>query len=111
MVKEVYLVPQPLARNDGDLIADALVGLEVEGEFGVVALDDDLSGLLDRLGAYTTHDCGVVEMESLKCRGFAIVCGGDISAKTHCARSNSRADNVDASGRPISTRLKLRGRL
>lgn len=77
----MYLVPQSLAGNDGDLIADTLVGLEVEGELWVVALDDDLCGLLDglvvatrsascilwsrrlaksHLSSDTTHDCGVV---------------------------------------------------
>jgi hypothetical protein len=95
-----YLVPQPLARNDSDLIADALVGLEVEGEFGVVALDDDLGGLLDRLRSYATHDCGVVEVESLEVHRLEIVCGGDICAKSSplCARINFRAEIVSASG-------------
>lgn len=50
-----YLVPQPLAGDDGNLIAYPLVGLEVEGELGVVALNDDLGGLLDRLRANATH--------------------------------------------------------
>ncbi len=44
-----YLVAKALRGNDGNLIADALVGFEVEGEFWVVALDDDLGGFLDRL--------------------------------------------------------------
>jgi len=43
------LVPKTLRRDYSDLIADALVGLEVEGEFGVVPLDDDFGGLLDGL--------------------------------------------------------------
>lgn len=37
------LVTKTLRSNDGDLIADTLVGLEVEGEFGVVPFDNDLS--------------------------------------------------------------------
>ena len=37
------LVTKTLRSNNGDLIADTLVGLEVEGEFGVVPFDDDLS--------------------------------------------------------------------
>lgn len=37
------------------LIADPLVGLEVERELGVVTLDDDLGGLLDGLRSDTTH--------------------------------------------------------
>lgn len=49
------LVAQALGGNDGDFIADALVGLEVEGELGVVALDDDLGRLLDRLRPDATH--------------------------------------------------------
>ena len=49
------LVPQPLGGNDGDLITDPLVGLEVEGELGVVSLNDDLGGLLDGLGSDATH--------------------------------------------------------
>ena len=44
-----HLVPQPLALDGGNLIANALVGLEVESQLGVVALDDDLRRLLDRL--------------------------------------------------------------
>lgn len=49
------LVPQPLGRNDGNLIADPLVGLKVQRELGVVALNDDLGGLLDGLGSDATH--------------------------------------------------------
>ena len=44
-----YLVAKTLGGNDGDLIANALVGLEVESQLGVVALDDDLGGALDGL--------------------------------------------------------------
>jgi hypothetical protein len=44
-----YLVAKTLRGDDGDFIADALVGLEVEGEFGVVAFDDDFGRLLDGL--------------------------------------------------------------
>jgi hypothetical protein len=41
------------------LIANPLVGLEVERQLGVVPLNDDLGGLLDGLGANATHfgDC------------------------------------------------------
>ena len=45
------LVPHPLGGGDGDLVDDALVGVEVEGEAGVVLLDDGPGGLLDGLGA------------------------------------------------------------
>jgi hypothetical protein len=45
------LVPQALGLDDGDLLADTLVGGEVEGEAGVVLLDDLARGLLDGLGA------------------------------------------------------------
>jgi hypothetical protein len=44
-----YLVAQALGGNDGDLIADSLVGLEVQSQLGVVTLNDDLGGLLDSL--------------------------------------------------------------
>ena len=50
-----YLVAQTLGGNDGDLIADALVGLEVESETRVVALNDDLGRLLDSLSPDATH--------------------------------------------------------
>lgn len=43
------LVAETLGGNDGDLIAKTLVGLEVQGELGVVTLNDDLGGLLDGL--------------------------------------------------------------
>jgi hypothetical protein len=40
-----YLVAQALARDDSDFIADPLVGLEVEGQAGVVSLDNHLQGI------------------------------------------------------------------
>lgn len=59
-IRPTHLVPQPLAGNQSNLIAYSLVRLEVEGEFGVVALDNDLGRLLDRLRSDTTHVCGGV---------------------------------------------------
>lgn len=50
-----YLVAETLGSNNGNLVADALVGLEIESELGVVPLNDDLGGLLDGLGANATH--------------------------------------------------------
>lgn len=50
-----YLVAETLGGNDGDLIADTLVGLKVEGELGVVALNDDLGGPLNGLSTDATH--------------------------------------------------------
>ena len=54
----MYLIPQPLARDDSNLIADTLVNLEVERELWVVSLDDDFSGLLDGFCTNATHDYG-----------------------------------------------------
>ena len=51
----VYLISQSLRSDNGNFVAYPLVGLEVEGEFGVVSLDDDLGGLLDSLCSNTTH--------------------------------------------------------
>lgn len=45
------LVPHALRGGDGDLVDDALVRVEVEGETGVVLLDDGPRGLLDGLGS------------------------------------------------------------
>ena len=44
-----HLVAETLRGNDGDFIADALVGLEVESELWVVPLDDHFRGLFDGL--------------------------------------------------------------
>lgn len=55
-----YLVAQALAGDNGDLIADLLVDLEVQSELGVVALNNDLGGPLDGLRANATHDGEVV---------------------------------------------------
>ena len=43
------LVAKTLGGDDGDFIAQTLVGLKVKRELGIVALDDDLSGSLDGL--------------------------------------------------------------
>jgi hypothetical protein len=75
------LVPQTLGGDDGDLsgalvpivpctarrgvphlIANPLVGLEVERQLGVVTLDDDLGGLLDSLRADATHFGGFLRI-------------------------------------------------
>lgn len=55
MMDDKYLVPQPLAGDDGHLIAESLVDLEVKGELGIVPLNDDLSGPLDGLSPNATH--------------------------------------------------------
>lgn len=59
VVGAANLVAETLGSNDGNLIADALVGLEVEGETRVVSLNDDLGGLLDGLGTDATHFGGI----------------------------------------------------
>lgn len=64
-----YLVAETLGSNDGNLIANSLVCLKIEGQLWVVSLDDDLGGLLNGLGTNATHDCGVgvsLEVWSLK---------------------------------------------
>jgi hypothetical protein len=53
-----YLVAETLRGNDGDLVADSLICLEVQGQLGVVPLNNDFGGLLHRLGANATHNCG-----------------------------------------------------
>ena len=83
------LVTETLGSNDSDLcdalafprspastwhphlIADPLVGLEVERELGVVTLNDDLGGLLDGLCADATHfgDCVWIYGESVEEEG------------------------------------------
>jgi hypothetical protein len=45
------LVPHALRGGDGDLVDNALVRVEVEGEAGVVLLNDGPGGLLDGLGS------------------------------------------------------------
>ena len=51
-----YLVAERLRGDEGNLLNDPLVGVEIEGELGVVLLDDDTSSLLDGFGSDTTHD-------------------------------------------------------
>ena len=46
-----YLVPKLLAGDNGDLLAHALVGVEVITQTRVVLLDDDPGSLLHGLGA------------------------------------------------------------
>ena len=49
-----HLIPQTFASNDGNLIANTLVGLEVQGQFGVVTFDYDFGRFLDCLRANAT---------------------------------------------------------
>ena len=49
------LVPERLGGNKSHLLDDALVDIEVQGQLGVVLLDDDLGGLLHDLGSDVTH--------------------------------------------------------
>ncbi len=49
------LVPERLGGNKSHLLNDALVDIEVQGQLGVVLLDDDLGGLLHGLGTDATH--------------------------------------------------------
>lgn len=60
------LVAKTLGADQSNLIADALVGLEVEGELRVVTLNDDLGGLLDGLGANCSSRIRVLASETLK---------------------------------------------
>ena len=50
-----YLVAERLGGDDGDLLNDPLVGVEVESQLRVVLLDDDTSSLLHGLGSDTAH--------------------------------------------------------
>lgn len=49
------LVSQWFCRDDGDLLNNALVGVEVQREASIVFLDDDLGGLLHCFGTHATH--------------------------------------------------------
>lgn len=49
------LVAQSARRNNGNLVADSLVGIEVEGQSRVEPLDDALGGLLHGLCSNATH--------------------------------------------------------
>ena len=49
-----HLVPQTFASNNGDFIANALVGLEVQGQLWVVTLNYDFGRFLDGLCANAT---------------------------------------------------------
>ena len=54
------LFAKTLGGDVSILTGKTLVGLEVQGELGVVPLNDDLGGLLDSLRANATHVGGVV---------------------------------------------------
>jgi len=49
------LVAQALGRDDGNLVADLLVDVEVKGQTRVVLLDDDARSALDGLGTDAAH--------------------------------------------------------
>lgn len=49
-------VAELLAANNGNFIANPLVGVEVIGHSSIILLDNDLGGLLDGLGTDATGD-------------------------------------------------------
>lgn len=49
--KSSNLVAHAFGGGDGDFVNDTLVGVEVEGEAGVILLDDGTCGFLDGFGA------------------------------------------------------------
>lgn len=63
------LVAQRLGRDQRHLLDDALVRVEIQVQLGVVLLNDDSRGLLDRLGAHATH-VELGEDELLRRRDF-----------------------------------------
>lgn len=50
------LVPQSLRGDNGNLLSDLLVNLEVQSQLLVVSLDDLTSCSLYGLGSYSSHD-------------------------------------------------------
>ena len=80
------LVPQPLARNDGHLVACSFINFKVEAKFWIITLDNDLGGPLDGLRTDAAHcdrriscrvagggDCSDVKLKSCCGRQFEIV--------------------------------------
>merc|ERR1719509_483256 len=49
------LVAEGFGGDESDLLDDPLVGVEVQGELGVVLLDQDPGGLLHGLGSDASH--------------------------------------------------------
>jgi hypothetical protein len=49
------LVLQGLGQNDGDLLAYPLVCVDIDGQPGVVFLNDQLRSLPDGFSPFTTH--------------------------------------------------------
>jgi hypothetical protein len=101
---KTHLVAQALRGNDGDLVADALVGLEVEGQLGVVPLNDDLGGLLDCLSANATHFGDLMlrlTWTGLEVRKMLVV-EGPVALSTFWPVDNFRGDLV--SGSPVRKR-------
>ena len=97
---EPHLVSQALASNDGDFIADTLVGLEVQGQFWVVTFDYDFGGFLNGLRANATLCCAkssaYVSFNSdglrLKACGYAYHVGYDfLMSDSSCGGQNCEA--------------------
>ena len=67
VLNDGYLVAERLGRDEGDLLDDPLVGVEVKGQLGVIFFNNDTSCLLNSFGPYTSHD---EELEGLKVYEF-----------------------------------------
>ena len=49
------LVPEPFGGDDGNVLDDSRVGVEIVGETGVVFFYDPSGGFFDGFGSYSAH--------------------------------------------------------
>ena len=57
MELRTHLISETFTSNDGDLIANTLVGLEVQSQFWIITFDYDFGRFLDGLCANATLCC------------------------------------------------------
>ena len=74
VISRAYFVAKTLRCDNGNLITDTLVGLEIESELWVVPLDYDLCGLFDGLRTHATLNTRKLYFLETRIADIAIGC-------------------------------------
>eukprot|EP00970_Alexandrium_tamarense_P004561 scaffold766_cov210-Alexandrium_tamarense.AAC.10 len=105
--KSSNLVAHAFGGGDGDFVNDTLVGVEVEGEAGVVLLDDGTCGFLDGFGADSLETYCLSREEARGCRSTSMECSNRrLKWKRSETRRRHSPVNLMLSNKDVHSRIR-----